>query len=250
MFKRIKRKDKDKSIHKDVIIEEDMVIETDVSQSNAGFDNTEDRDNHIETHAGPLSGEHKDEEYVLYAIIDKNMPGILNYMRESGLNISKIFYSVTDIRNTILMQSSPTRVIFIETGMGVFTATKVRQEIIDTLSLSDDDSKITVFYTSSVLKMDAVKTVGKSKNIEWVPFKSMVDVISNILIYGETYVLDEDSDDELVLSKNDILNYKGKTDDTVDLYSERMELNSITREIVESKVLDGDSSLQKYKPHI
>ena len=41
----------------------------------------------------------------------------------------------------------------------------------------------------------------------------MVDVISNILIYGliyETYVLDEDSDDELVLSKNDILNYKGK----------------------------------------
>lgn len=250
MFKRIKRKDKDKSIHKDVIIEEDMVIETDVSQSNAGYDNTEDRDNHIETHAGPLSGEHEDEEYVLYAIIDKNMPGILKYMRESGLNISKIFYSVTDIRNTILMQSSPTRVIFIETGMGVFTATKVRQEIIDTLSLSDDDSKITVFYTSSVLKMDAVKTVGKSKNIEWIPFKSMVDVISNILIYGETYVLDEDSDDELVLSKNDILNYKGKTDDTVDLYSERMELNSITREIVESKVLDGDSSLQKYEPHI
>ena len=250
MFKRIKRKDKDKSIHKDVIIEEDMVIENDVIQSNEGYDNTEDRDNHIETHDGPLSGEHGDEEYVLYAIIDKNMPGILKYMRESGLNISKIFYSVTDIRNTILMQSSPTRVIFIETGMGVFTATKVRQEIIDTLSLSDDDSKITVFYTSSVLKMDAVKTVGKSKNIEWVPFKSMVDVISNILIYGETYVLDEDSDDELVLSKNDILNYKGKTDDTVDLYSERMELNSITREIVESKVLDGDSSLQKYEPHI
>ena len=70
---------------------------------------------------------------------------------------------MTDIRNTILMQSSPTRVIFIETGMGVFTATKVRQEIIDTLSLSDDDSKITVFYTSSVLKMDAVKQLGKVK---------------------------------------------------------------------------------------
>jgi len=252
MFKRKKKKCGDvKAVNEnnEAVIEEDMSMGDGQEELNINNEEIiiEDEVSHIDESTNIESN----NEYILYAIIDKRLPGLLEYMRESGLNVSRIFQNITDARNTILMQYRPARIIVIETGMGIFTATKVRQEIIDMLSLSDDDSKITVFYTSSVLKMDAVKTIGETnKNIEWVNFKSVVDVIADVLLYKETYLDDDYVDSVEDVCEESILKHKGSLSDNYKDEGERIILHGLSPEIIATNVLEGDESIPKYVPHI
>ena len=252
MFKRKKKNGKDVQVvneNTEAVIEEDMNMGDGQEELNINNEEIiiEDEVSHLDESTNTESN----NEYILYAIIDKKLPGLLEYMRESGLNVSRIFQNVTDARNTILMQYRPARIIVIETGMGIFTATKVRQEIIDMLSLSDDDSKITVFYTSSVLKMDAVKTIGKTnKNIEWVNFKSVVDVIADVLLYKETYLDDDYVDSVEDVCEERILKHKGALSDNYKDEGERIILHGLSPEMIATNVLEGDESIPKYAPHI
>ena len=83
-------------------------------------------------------------------------------MRESGLNVSRIFKNIADARDELIMQTEPYRLVVVETGLGRFTSTSQRKEIIDLLGIcTDEDSRASVFYTDSVLKIDVIRELGK-----------------------------------------------------------------------------------------
>ena len=155
----------------------------------------------------------KQRDKILYIVIDKPVPGILNYLRESGLKVSKLFSDIGRAKNAVLMQDEPLRIVVIDTGVGAFTTTTMRKEMIDMLGMLDEENQISVFYTDSALKVDTLRTLGKSgKEIDWNQYKSTSIVAATILSYNENYKYDSMCDkDEHSESSDDILNFKGLT---------------------------------------
>lgn len=162
-------------------------------------------------------------EMVLYIIVDKPIPGLINYLRGYGIKVSSVFHSLPEVKNVLLMQSEPTRIVVIDSGLGKFTTTAMRAELIDMLGISDDQNKTTVFFTDSVIKVDTLRSLGKSgKLIDWIPYKSTAIVAATIIGYNETYKYDsEDSDDEIE-TEAEILRFRGRDAGIEDTPRERM----------------------------
>ena len=192
------------------------------------------------------NAEEKRDNLILYLIIDKPVYGILRYLRESGLKVSNMFSNIIDAKDAVLMQTEPTRIVVVDTGTGKFTTTTMRNELIDMLGISDDQNRTTVFYTDSVLKIDTMRSLGKSgKHIDWVNYKSTSIMAAVLLGYGENYVYDlEDSDDAGDVDDS-ILNFKGLT------YREnevpRYEIHGLSSDaILTNLVNQEDGALPKY----
>lgn len=152
------------------------------------------------------------QDKILYIVIDKAIPGLINYFRECGVKVSNIFNDIVDAKNTVLMQSEPIRIVVIDTGMGKFTTTAMRAELIDMLGIADENSRTTVFFTDSALKVDTIRTLGKSsKKIDWIQYKSTAVVAGTILSYGENYIYDMEDDLDVVEKDRGALHFKGLT---------------------------------------
>lgn len=152
------------------------------------------------------------QDMILYIVIDKAIPGLVNYFRECGVKVSNIFNDIVDAKNTVLMQSEPIRIVVVDTGLGKFTTTSMRAELIDMLGIADENSKTTVFYTDSALKVDTIRTLGKSsKKIDWIQYKSTSIVAGSILNYNENYVYDMEDDLDEIEKDREALNFKGLT---------------------------------------
>ena len=183
-------------------------------------------------------------DMVLYIIADKKENGLTAYFRESGIKVSAVFDDITDAKNAILMQSMPTRIVIVDSGKGKFTLTKVREDIIDMLGISDEQNKTTVFYTDSALKVDALRTLGKAgKEIDWIPYKSTHIVAGTILAYKENYVYDMEEDVEAREKSKDILSMRGfkYTGEP----SPRMEPVGLTPEVILKNVINGQGEQLK-----
>lgn len=139
------------------------------------------------------------QNLVLYCIVDKVLPGMLGYFRNYGLNVSRIFTSIDEARDAILMQVEPCRIIIMDTGTGRFSLMGSRKAIIDLMGISDVDNKISVFYTDSVIKSDvSISEEGEGKQIEWYKYRSTADVLAVSLQKkkNENYVFDMEANDE------------------------------------------------------
>lgn len=173
---------------------------------------------HIKTVVQPLEYNNGEEvqatvekpEMILYIVIDKPVFGLINYFRESGLSVSNIFSDITEAKNAVLMQSEPTRIVVVDTGLGKFTTTTMRAELIDMLGISDEQNKVTVFYTDSVLKVDTNRALGRSgRSIDWIQYKSTSVVVATILEYKEQYKYDLEDESDSYSPENELLNFKG-----------------------------------------
>lgn len=182
------------------------------------------------------------KDMILYIIIDKPVFGLINYFRESGLKVSNIFSDITEAKNAVLMQSEPTRIVVIDTGLGRFTTTTMRAELIDMLGISDEQNKTTVFFTDSVLKVDTNRALGKSgKNIDWIRYQSTAIVAATILEYKEQYKYDMEDDVDLVSPENDILNFKGLTLKTQDI--PRMDISGFSSDAILTHLVNNDDNV-------
>ena len=148
---------------------------------------------------------------VLYMVIDRPVGGLINYLRECGVKVSAVFNNITDIKNTVLMQSEPTRVVVVDTGLGKFSATAMRKELIDMFGISDEQNRTTVFFTDSVIKMETTRELGKSgsKHIEWLPYKSTAIMAATLLSYFEEYVYDSEDKNDDIPTEHEIMGLKG-----------------------------------------
>lgn len=194
--------------------------------------------------------EHINSEMILYVIIDKPIFGLINYFRESGLKVSNIFSDILEAKNAVLMQSEPTRIVVIDTGLGRFTTTTMRAELIDMLGISDEQNKTTVFFTDSVLKVDTNRALGKSgKNIDWIQYQSTAIVVATILEYGENYKFDMEDEVDLMGHEDDLLSFKGLTLKAKD--NPRMDISGFSSDAILTHLVNSeDNILEGYKVNL
>lgn len=146
-----------------------------------------------------------ENDYALYIITDKYISGMLEYFRHYGLNVSRIFLSVEDARDSILMQLAKSKLVIIDTGSGKLSSISAREQIYDILGLGSEDNKIKFFYSDKMLKSDS-----DNEHIEWIKYKSTSNVLAMLLQkkgednYIETY------DYMKVSDLKESLDYKGK----------------------------------------
>ena len=187
---------------------------------------------------------------MMFVIIDRNVDGLLEYFRQSGVNVSNIFYDITEAKNEVLMQTEPLRIVIIDTGLGKFTTTTMRGELIDMLGISDEQNRTSVFYTDSVLKVDTLRSLGKSgKAIDWNKYESTALVAATLLRYNEEYILDSESDKITTTKNNEGLNFTGMRCGIPDV--PRMDIRGFSKDAIIAHVLsDTDDCIQGFEINI
>lgn len=192
------------------------------------------------------------QDVVLYIIIDRKIHGLLGYFRNYGVNVSKIFTDIAEARNTMLMQTELSRLVVIDTGTGKFTNMASRRELVDLMGICDEDTKISVFYTDSVIKSEISSAAEvDDKHIDWSKYKSTAVVLALLLQKTklENYCVyeEDDEEDQLEFSDSflDITGLPVKTLKSIDigeptLREEEIRIN-MSREAI------GDSGLPGYK---
>lgn len=171
----------------DVQDSETIELEEQVSDED-GFEDTEgSNDNYGEDDDSDEYGSNRIIEsdpnsYVLYMIIDKPIDGMLHYFRSYGLNVSRIFSSIKEARDVVLMQVIKSKLIVIDTGTGRFTSMASRNELTDLLGIGDDDNSTIVFYSDSVIKTEVEYSRElENKRVDWVKYKSTAQVLAYLL---------------------------------------------------------------------
>lgn len=164
----------------------------------------------VEQDASQAQDSTKPTDLVLYIIIDKKIPGLIEYMRSFGLKVNAVFDNVSEARGYLLMQTDPTRVVIVDTGSGKFMTTMIRADLVDMMGVNSEDVLFTVFYSDPSLKHDAIASLGKeAKAIEWIKYSGSSVVVAAMLSHSENYIYDEAT--KMLESKVDksILWFKG-----------------------------------------
>lgn len=136
------------------------------------------------------------EDVVLYIITDRHLPNMLQYYRERGVNVSNIFDTIEDARSALILNIEKSRLVILDTGMGQFSNMGTRRQIIDLIGISDEENRISVYYTDSVIKSEVeYSDEVMGREISWHKYRSTADVIAHILKHtNEHYVLDFNAD--------------------------------------------------------
>lgn len=154
----------------------------------------------------------KPKDLILYIIMDKSNPSTLQYYRECGINVSKIFTNINDAKDTLLMQINPVKILIVDTGTGRFSAMGSRKELLDLMGICDEDARISVYYTDTVIKSEVEYNESfEERNIHWHKFKSNTDVVAHLLrnIGKENYIYDNEDKDKISETPEDILDFTG-----------------------------------------
>jgi hypothetical protein len=137
-----------------------------------------------------------DKELVLYILTDRLTSNLRNYFRKSGVPVTNIFNNTKDAEDQMMFEMDPCRLVIVDTGLGKFTGITSREEIIEILSLADDEHHMTVFYTDKFLKNEVRDSLKVDyKKIKWFKYKSTADTVARLLISKEKYVINEDSEE-------------------------------------------------------
>lgn len=154
----------------------------------------------------------KPKDLILYIIMDKSNPSTLQYYRECGVNVSKIFTNINDAKDTLLMQINPVKILIVDTGTGRFSAMGSRKELLDLMGICDEDARISVYYTDTVIKSEVEYNESfEERNIHWHKFKSNTDVVAHLLknIGKENYIYDNEDKDKISETPENILDFTG-----------------------------------------
>lgn len=151
------------------------------------------------------------EKIVLYVITDREPDRILSYFRAHGIYVAKVFNSIEDARNKILMLDSKCRIVVIETGLGMFSSMKMKKELIDMLGICDENNHVSVYYADTSIKSETLKELGKQKkSINWNRYNNIYSVVKDLSnIETEEYIQREDDDEEQSLEEEQMKRFKG-----------------------------------------
>lgn len=156
------------------------------------------------------------KELVLYMITDKVNSSALEYFRENGLNISRIFTNISEAKDTLLMQVNPSKILIVDTGTGRFSAMGARKELMDLMGIVDEDARISFYYTDTVIKSEVeYNDTIETKDIHWHKYRSTIDTVAHCLMNiqkgTETYIYDNNDKDDVKDIDDNILDFKGLT---------------------------------------
>lgn len=187
----------------------------------------------------------KPRDLILYIIMDRSNPSILQYYRECGVNVSKIFTNINDAKDTLLMQVEPVKILIVDTGTGRFSAMGSRKELIDLMGICDEDARISVYYTDTVIKSEIDYNESfEEKNIHWHKFKSNTDVVAHLLKNKgkENYIYDKEDKDKIKEISEDILDFTGfkfKESQQISIGEPSITANDVIIHMADNNTQDG-----------
>lgn len=149
----------------------------------------------------------------LYVLSDRAINFELEYYRQCGLNVVKVFHDIKDMLTLMMFELRDMRIAIIDSGKGEFTSSAGRDELIDVLGSAGENVKFTVFFTDSAVKEEAKRKLGDIyKRISWTKFNTTQVAIATLLSsYNENYVLD-DSEKQIEADEKENYDLKFKGD--------------------------------------
>ena len=149
----------------------------------------------------------------LYVLSDRAINFELEYYRQCGLNVVKVFHDIKDMLALMMFELRDMRIAIIDSGKGEFTSSAGRDELIDVLGSAGENVKFTVFFTDSAVKEEAKRKLGDIyKRISWTKFNTTQVAIATLLSsYNENYVLD-DSEKQIEADEKENYDLKFKGD--------------------------------------
>jgi|LSQX01.3.fsa_nt_gb hypothetical protein len=148
-------------------------------------------------------------QVALYMVIEKEIPYLGSFMAKYNLCVQKIYTDIDEAKIDMLVETRPTRLVIVETGLGKFLSTRKRKDIVDLIGVCDGvDKKVFVFYTNLLLKSDISKELGKrGVSIQWSKYRGTISMIKDILELNEDYLVC--NIDENPPNVKEILGFKG-----------------------------------------
>lgn len=189
---------------------------------------------------------------ILITLVDKKIPGLLEYMRGHGLNTQVVTDNPEYIAEIMMAQYGGCDVLIIDTGMGVFATSEARKQILNIVQQSEGNIHQFFFYTDNAIKTDIQDQLGRrnKKQLTWVKYKTTMLTVAEMLNHCHTYRNDdyeyqeyENLQPEECLAKHITLPTDYQLDKQYSVYG-------LTPKIIREKVVETDEGLLAgFKPN-
>lgn len=212
-----------------------------VASANAGYAEAEN------TEVG-----NKEVERALYIVTDRKTDKLMKYIDSVGLNVTKVYESITDARNELLLEFDPYRVVVVDTGTGKFTNVSSRKELMDMVGIMDEEARVSIIYTESALKSEAKSILGRRyKEIHWERYKGTPNVVTDIVKLKEIYKQCKRQEEISVNSEKEMsyIGMKQKIRQGTEKFNYLNELVSVD-ELVENNRKEDIEELPRYKVYM
>lgn len=189
---------------------------------------------------------------ILITLVDKKIPGLLEYMRDHGLNTQVVTDNPEYIAEIMMAQYGGCDVLIIDTGMGVFATSEARKQILNIVQQSEGNIHQFFFYTDNAIKTDIQDQLGRrnTKQLTWVKYKTTMLTVAEMLNHCHTYRNDDYEYQEYENLQPDECLAKHITLPTDYQLDKQYSVYGLTPKIIREKVVETDEGLLAgFKPN-
>lgn len=182
---------------------------------------------------------------ILITLVDKKIPGLLEYMRDHGLNTQVVTDNPEYIAEIMMAQYGGCDVLIIDTGMGVFATSEARKQILNIVQQSEGNIHQFFFYTDNAIKTDIQDQLGRrnKKQLTWVKYKTTMLTVAEMLNHCHTYRNDDYEYQEYENLQPDECLAKHITLPTDYQLDKQYSVYGLTPKIIREKVVETDEGL-------
>lgn len=197
---------------------------------------------------------------ILITLIDKTVPGLLEYMRDRGLNTSVVTSDPDYIADIMMAQYSRCDILIMDTGSGLFATSEARKSILNIVQQCEGNLTAYFYYTDDAIKTDiedslqtgsvVSQLVGKvttgnktNKQVTWAKYKTTPIVIAEMLTRCHTYRPDDYEYQSYDHSQPAELLEKHITLPTEYELDKQYSITGLTPDIIRQKVNETDEGL-------
>lgn len=147
----------------------------------------------VETDDEEYGSEEESGDPILLTLVDKKLPGLLDYMRDHGLNTSVVTDNPEYIAEIMMAQYGGCDVLIIDTGSGIFATSESRKQILNIVQQSEGNIHQFFFYTDNAIKTDIQDQLGRKnkKQLTWIKYKTTMITVAEMLRHCHTYRNDD-----------------------------------------------------------
>lgn len=235
-------------------------------QDNDSYDSEVDDDDAVEVSSeAEVDDEQTDVsentgDPILITLIDKTVPGLLEYMRDRGLNTSVVTSDPDYIADIMMAQYSKCDILIMDTGSGLFATSEARKSILNIVQQCEGNLTAYFYYTDDAIKTDiedslqtgsvVSQLVGKvttgnktNKQVTWTKYKTTPIVIAEMLMRCHTYRPDDYEYQPYDNSQPEELLEKHVTLPTEYELDKQYSITGLTPDIIRQKVNETDEGL-------